>query len=324
MAKSNEPLNVVVLGASFAGLSVAHHFLDPTLSRLRKTSNAPNYRLVIISPSTHIYWNIGAPRALVAPGLLKTPDIFVPIEPGYRRHKDANVVFIQGLAVGWDTDARTVKIAASDVEAQKRACRVAIRRSAKRQSQILTTTSSLFMSDDEQELHEIRYHALIVATGTSAHPPLLSLHGHHEKTLAALKESHGRLHSATSIVVCGGGPSGVETAGQSAMYLNQHHAFSTLFSGRRQKNVNGPSHKQITLVMGTSRALPALPPKIGVKAEKQLRGLGVRLLKDVRVTKVLEDWGDQGKTNLTLSDNTTMLADVYFTGVLCLAWVFIC
>ena len=51
-----EPLNIVILGASYAGLSCAHHFLDHTTSRLRITSAAPNYRLVIINPSTHLYW----------------------------------------------------------------------------------------------------------------------------------------------------------------------------------------------------------------------------------------------------------------------------
>jgi len=51
-----EPLNIVILGASFGGLSCAHHFLDYTIEQLRKTTTAPNYRLVIVSPSTHIYW----------------------------------------------------------------------------------------------------------------------------------------------------------------------------------------------------------------------------------------------------------------------------
>ena len=50
----NQPLNIVVLGASFAGLSVAHAFLDTTLVQLRTTSAAPNYRQILISPSTHI------------------------------------------------------------------------------------------------------------------------------------------------------------------------------------------------------------------------------------------------------------------------------
>lgn len=169
MAASNEPLNIVVLGASFAGLSIAHHFLDHTLSRLRRTSVAPNYRLVVISPSTHIYWNIGAPRALVAPDLLKESNIFVPIEPGFKRHKSAKLVFIQGLAVGWDTDARTVKIAASEVEGKTRASRVAARRAIKRESDISSPTSFKFKVGNEPDLHEISYHAPIIATGTSAH-----------------------------------------------------------------------------------------------------------------------------------------------------------
>ena len=44
----NQPLDIVVLGASFAGLSIAHAFLDTTLAQLRTTSAAPNYRLILI------------------------------------------------------------------------------------------------------------------------------------------------------------------------------------------------------------------------------------------------------------------------------------
>ncbi|CAK4033132.1 Hypothetical predicted protein [Lecanosticta acicola] len=37
----DEPLNIVILGASFGGLSCAHHFLDYTIERLGISSAAP-------------------------------------------------------------------------------------------------------------------------------------------------------------------------------------------------------------------------------------------------------------------------------------------
>lgn len=58
-----EPLNVVVLGASYAGLAVAHHFLDHTINQLRITSSAPNYRLIVVSPSTPILERCRSTRA---------------------------------------------------------------------------------------------------------------------------------------------------------------------------------------------------------------------------------------------------------------------
>jgi hypothetical protein len=67
---TREPLNVVVLGASFAGLGAAHQFLDDVLPSLSTFEDAPTYRLVLISPSTHLYWNISAPRTLVSDQLV--------------------------------------------------------------------------------------------------------------------------------------------------------------------------------------------------------------------------------------------------------------
>lgn len=69
--------------------------------------------------------------------------------------------------------------------------------------------------------------------------------------------------------------------------------------------------------MATPRALPGLPPKVGQKAEKQLLSLGVRLMKDVRVVNTIENFGEQAKTKVTLSDGRDLLTDVYIaaTGV---------
>ena len=82
-----EPLNIIILGASFAGLACAHHFLDHTINRLRVASSAPNYRLIIVSPSTHLYWNIGAPRVLVGENVIKQEEVFIPISSGFHWHR---------------------------------------------------------------------------------------------------------------------------------------------------------------------------------------------------------------------------------------------
>lgn len=106
-----EPLNIVILGASFGGLSCAHHFLDYTITHLGKTSSAvTDYRLVIISPSTHIYWNIGAPRALVSPEFIKHEKRFISIEPGIHRYRGLNVVTAQGSCLGMDISIRIITV----------------------------------------------------------------------------------------------------------------------------------------------------------------------------------------------------------------------
>ncbi|RMY70274.1 hypothetical protein D0863_05901 [Hortaea werneckii] len=257
-----EPLNIVILGASFGGLSCAHHFLDYTITKLRTTSTAPNYRLIIISPSTHIYWNIGAPRALVGPGLIKHEDAFIPIEPGFHRHRGHQFTIIQGECKTMDKDSRTVTIELIGSTAQRR-----------------------------------------------AHSDLLSLHGPHLNTIGALNTFHSKVEGAKSIVVCGGGCSGVETAGQLATFLN----YSSHFPVRRR--IKTP--KKIFLITGSDRCLPLLKPKVGQKAEKMLKNLGVEIKHNIRVTAVKEEFDLTGQSKLELSDDTEMITDLYIpcTGV---------
>lgn len=297
-----EPLNIVILGASFGGLSCAHHFLDYTINHLRKTSTAPNYRLVIVSPSTHIYWNIGAPRALVAPGLIKHEDAFIPIEPGFHRHRGHQFTIIQGEAVSMDTSARSVTVELISADAQKRMSRI----SSKRDSKVLSPTVDLGPSTKVQT---ILYHALILCTGSSANSELLSLHGPHLNTIGALNAFHAKVAQAKSIVVCGGGCSGVETAGQLATFLNFLRKWGVA------KKVKNP--KQIILISGSDRCLPKLKPAIGAKAEKMLRKLGVDVKHNIRVVAAKEDFDLTGQCKIELNDDTSIIASVYIpcTGV---------
>ena len=298
----NQPLNIVVLGASFAGLSVGHAFLDTTLAQLRTTSTAPNYRLILVSPSTHNYWNIGAPRALVALGLIKQDDLFIPIEPGFQRHKGLPYTIIQGRAVTWDNSARTVEIELLSSTAEKR------------YSQLSTTSGAQKRRSndplsDAPRTQTIPYHALILATGSSAHSNLLSFHGPHTDTVAALTATHSKLAAAKSIIVCGGGTSGIETAGQLATYLNytRHWPIRRLSA----------SPKKTILLTGSSRCLPTFPPKQSKKAERKLQSLGVDIRHNVRVASVKEDFDLTGQVKVELDDETTLIVDAYIpcTGV---------
>lgn len=294
-------LNVIILGASFGGLSCAHHFLDYTIDKLRTTNQAPSYRLILIGPSTHIYWNIGAPRALVAPGLIGHEEAFIAIEPGFHRHRGHQFTIIQGTATSMDATNRTITIECSNYEAMKRAHFI--------QPKELQKTANNLRASDLPRIQTLSYHALICCTGTSAHSDLLSLHGEHLLTADALNKFHTQVGQAHSIVICGGGCSGVEVAGQLATYLNfKHYSF---FKTR----VKNP--KQITLITGGDRCLPGLPDKVSLAAEKELKKLGVNIKHNVRVNKTV-DWFDQtGATRIEFDDDTSMIADVYVacTGV---------
>ncbi|KAK3068076.1 hypothetical protein LTR53_014623 [Teratosphaeriaceae sp. CCFEE 6253] len=287
-----EPLNILILGASYAGLACAHHFLDTTLACLRRMPSAPTYRLIIVSPSTHLYWNIAAPRALVASGLLAQEEVFVPVEPGFHRHRGERFTILQGTCVAFDPEARTVRVELLGAQATRRCSQVTKRLSR-----------PAGVDGEEAKVQTLAYHALILATGSAAHSELLSLHGPHLNTLGALHAFRARVAGAKSVVVCGGGCSGVETAGQLATFLNYTSHWLL------KKRVKAPKH--IILITGAARCLPALPPKLGQQAEAQLKRLGVDVRHGVRVREVKPDFDLTGATRVELSDGRSVVADLY-------------
>ncbi|KAL9084817.1 MAG: hypothetical protein Q9165_007885 [Trypethelium subeluteriae] len=337
MPESTETLNVVVLGASFAGCAVAHHFLERVLPTLGTTANAPKYRLVLVSPSTHIYWNIGAPRVLVSQELISYEDAFLPIEPGFERYGREKFTFIQAAATSLDTEKQLItltftgKAAEENAAASRRATLIAGQRDSQG-PQSPTSPQHYHKSRAASSAGEARgnqtipYHALVLATGSHTFSPLFTLQGPHEKTQAALDTVHRRVPTAAKIVIAGGGPTAVETAGQLATFFRSKTAFTASGLSRRAwKTLNRKRH--ITLISGTAGLLASVDGALGSTAEQQLLDLGVRILHNTRVTSASTNDGSDAyhppknasvRTTVTLDNGTTLAGiDLYIpcTGV---------
>lgn len=99
--KSLAMKNIVILGASYAGISTAHRLLK------QAPKTAP-LKITLISPNTHIYWNMAAPRAAI--GLYADEKVFQPIAPGFKQYGD-KFEFIVSTAETLDTQAKTVGLA---------------------------------------------------------------------------------------------------------------------------------------------------------------------------------------------------------------------
>jgi NADH dehydrogenase FAD-containing subunit len=339
---SKEPLNIVILGGSFAGLSVAHNFLQKTIEQLGITKTAPKYRVVLVSPSTHFFWNISAPRSIVSPNSIPHTKSFVPILEAFSNYPKNRFSFIHGSAIDVDVNQRNVTI---NVIGKFTSPIVGFNT---RWTHSAEARSSVIGNERRQSSQTISYHALIFATGTSAESPLLSLHGPHEKTTAALDTFHARLRDASSIVIAGGGPSGVECAGQLATFVNGSNAKSSqhpksptsaVFPGgtterekhkilsipKRQKGRRKPTQselgtmtaprKTVILISGNDRLLPRLPPTIGQRAEKQLKKLDVKILHNLRLISVQEM--PSGVSRCVLGDDLSIPCDLFVaaTGV---------
>lgn len=172
--------NIVVLGASWAGLSFAHYYLKHIHSLAKAATPNVIYKLIIVDPSTHFYWKVGSPRSLVDVKELPHDQMFTPIEKGLKQYPADAYTFIQAEATSLDTTARTVTVN-NKANGQK---------------------------------NTIPYYSLIIATGTKTPSPLTGLQGVHTDTVKALEEMNKRLAGAKEVIIAGGGPVAVEVAGE--------------------------------------------------------------------------------------------------------------
>lgn len=251
----------MILGANFSGLSAAHYILKHTLPQLAKTENA-KYVLHIVNESTHFWWHIGAPRELVTVKDAPHDTYFKPIMDGftqYSQFKDS-IVFHHASATGIDVNARTV---------------------------------SYKLSGGEEATESLPYHALIIATGVRSPTAATTLHGDHKLSIKALEDMNTRLASATEVIIGGGGPIAVETAGEVGAHLN--------------------GKARITLITGSEKLLPVLSAARSKKAQTMLEKVGVTVLFSTRITGQTD--AADGKTEVHLSNGKSMTADVYIPAV---------
>ncbi|KAH7391751.1 hypothetical protein BKA66DRAFT_25789 [Pyrenochaeta sp. MPI-SDFR-AT-0127] len=163
--------NILILGGSYAGISTAHRILKS------KTGLEP-FKITLVSPNTHFYWNIASPRGII-PGQLTDEQLFQPIANGFDHYSTGNFEFIQGSADSMDLEGQNMVIDSSG---------------------------------GKMILH---YDFLIVATGTRMREmvPFKGI-GSTEQTKELLHDFQKKVQNAKTIVVAGAGVTGVEIAGE--------------------------------------------------------------------------------------------------------------
>ncbi|KAK6340016.1 hypothetical protein TWF730_001793 [Orbilia blumenaviensis] len=106
--------------------------------------------------------------------------------------------------------------------------------------------------------------------------------------------------SATSVIISGGGPTGVETAGEVGQFLNGSAGW---FSSRP----SNPKAK-VTLITKDDKLLPVLSKPHALKAESFLNMVGVDVVYNVGVLSSVTE--ADGKTTVNLSYGDQWTADV--------------
>ncbi|GAB7361080.1 hypothetical protein MBLNU230_g1118t1 [Neophaeotheca triangularis] len=257
----SETRNIVVLGASFAGIAGAHHILQHTLPKLQQKKDA-KYEFHIIDPSTHFWWRLAAPREMVSTKEMPHDKTFIPIKDGFKQYTNLkdSIHIHHAEVTSLDPETRTLTLKSGDKDDQGTAS------------------------------NTLSYYALVIATGTRSPTPLTTLQGDHTITINALDDMNTALPKAKDIVIGGGGPVAVETAGELGSHL---------------------SNTNITLITGGKKLLPVLRPSLSTKAEGQLAKLNVKTVYNQHITSSAPSSADPSKTTLTFSDGTTRTCDLY-------------
>ena len=251
---------VVILGAGWAGLPLAHKLLKYTVPEAKD-----GLKVVLVSPNSHFYWNVAAVRGVI-PDAIPDEQLFLPIEPAFAQYSTDNFEFILGKAEHLDPEKDTIEVATN-----------------------------------EGTQRSLSYDQLVIATGSHIRSNLpFKPVGTHEETLASLHSLQKQIDVARSIVVAGGGPTGVETAGELA----------AAYGGK----------KDITLIVGGEHVLLAshVLPSVSQVVERDLQKLGVKLIRNTQVkeaqtdnTKRERDVAAAQTTTLTLSNGSSLTADLY-------------
>lgn len=173
---------IVIVGGSYAG-----HLAFLTLYKLR-----PTLDVIMVSMSTHAYFNVAAPRLLVEPE--KFDECVFPIGDFITKHSNGRGKFVHGAATEVDLTAQTVKV---DVDG-----------------------TDVFLS----------YDFLVLATGTSTQFSGFKVNSSHWNAREAILTTGARVKAANTIAIVGAGPTGVETAGELASCLKSLQV--TLYTGR--------------------------------------------------------------------------------------------
>ncbi|KAA8652897.1 NAD(P)/FAD-dependent oxidoreductase [Aspergillus tanneri] len=189
---------IVILGGSFAGVGTAHRILKQT------SKTRPSVKIVIVSPNTHMYWNIAAPRAML-PGQFTDEKIFQPIAAGFKQYSANQFEFISGSARSLDPVARKVEVSTGP---------------------------------REQETVIIDYDFLIIGTGSrnkadddDVNIPFKAL-GSTDATKNALHILQAVVKKSKRIVIVGAGPTGIETAGELAFEYGKEKEIILIASGQ--------------------------------------------------------------------------------------------
>jgi NADH dehydrogenase len=233
----NQPHRVVVIGGGFGGLQAVHH--------LRRAGVEVT---LIDRRNFHMFQPLSYQ---VATGALSAAEVCIPLRWIFKRRRDVRVLL--GEVSEFDLEERIVRVepGAGDEEA------ISIPYDT-----LIASGGSHYSYFGHDEWKEIAREVKSLESALAVRAQILSAF-----EAAELETDAERRRPWLTFVVVGGGPTGVEMAGQIGEL-----ARDTL---RREFRSMDPRDTRVLLVETVDRLLATYPPKLSAKAARSLEHLGV-------------------------------------------------
>ncbi|KAJ6121014.1 Apoptosis-inducing factor [Penicillium sp. IBT 18751x] len=184
------PVNVVIVGASYAGLKIAHSVIE-----------LPEVKVILVNPATTFFWNIAAPRIVAKANAFKSEQYLLSIADAFNKYPAEKFEFIPGTATAIDVTAKTVAVTPNQGEA----------RSVSYDHLVIASGSTTTATTGE-------------ITGFSI--PFKQSNRDDVKQL--IEAAQQKIATAKEIVIGGAGPIGVELAGELAEAVAQSGSAATI------------------------------------------------------------------------------------------------
>jgi NADH:ubiquinone reductase (H+-translocating) len=253
MTDSN-PHRVVVIGGGFGGLQAVH--------RLRRADVEVT---LVDRRNFHLFQPLSYQ---VATGALSATEICFPLRWIFRRHRNVRVLL--GEVTDFDLDGRAVRVRPGAGDGDTFLLPY---------DTLIAAGGSYYGYFGHDEWQEVAREVKSLESALAVRAQILSAF-----EAAELETDEQRRSPWLTFVVVGGGPTGVEMAGQIGEL-----ARDTL---RREFRSIDPRETRVLLVEMVDRVLTSFPPKLSTKAARSLEHLGVTPL----LGHTVVDIDDQGVT----------------------------
>ncbi|PWY74142.1 FAD/NAD(P)-binding domain-containing protein [Aspergillus eucalypticola CBS 122712] len=289
MTSQPNTITIPIIGASIAGLTIAHSLLSHFSTTNHTTNSTTKIKILLINPHPSFYWAIAAPRILTKPTAFTESQYLIPIADGFAKYSPDVFEFILGRATSLDFEKKLLNVEeVTDTESNK-----TLRQEIKYDYLVIasgstpsaSSTETLFPGEDNKdgENGEI-YPFKLSPTSTTT-------------ITEAIKSAQTTISTAKKITVIGAGPIGVEIAGELGDLISS------------SPSEEGEEKKVITLISSTPRILPTLKPSASETATSLLSKKGVRVLTDRKVISVSPK--EEGGYEIKLNNGDTLETDIY-------------